>query len=95
MLSYETGSKPSSLPGEGLAREAEDWCEDGAREDLRMLLNVARLIEERTERGADSDCEGKDAPRAELPSNATMPISSILSIIYCEDQSCHNDTLCN
>jgi hypothetical protein len=95
MLSYEPRSKTDGLPGEGLAREAEDWREGGSRKDLRMPLNVAKLIEERKEKGADSDCEGKDVSRAELPSNTTMPISSILSIICRGYQSCRNDILHN
>jgi len=46
-----------------------------------MLTNVAKLIEERKEKGADSNCEGNGVPWAELPLDATFTNSSILSII--------------
>ena len=81
MLSYETDSLIAGSSAEGLVRGVERWFECDSRVDLRMLPNVAKLIEERKEKGADSNCEGNGVPWAELPLDPTFPNSSILSII--------------
>ena len=58
------------------AMGAEGSFEVTTKDDLRILPNSAKLVDMRTEKGADSDCGWPSMPQPKPLLDAVVPISS-------------------